>query len=113
MPSVVETVKTFVDLRMAKKNDEAKEYLTEEAVWTVPTMMGSDTHTGKDNVAKFWVEQDKKMPKIVSITEFEPEGEDKAVRTMVISTMLMKVNLKQTYTVDPSMKIVSSVTAKQ
>ena len=112
MSSPCEAAKTFVDLRVAKKNDEAKQHLADDCVWTVPTMTGSDTKTGKDNVAAFWVEQDKSLPTVVSIDDFEPTGDNAAVRKMVIKKMMMKINLTQTITFNSDMKVVSSVTAK-
>ena len=112
MSSLCEVAKTFVDLRVAKKNDEAKQHLADDCVWTVPTMTGSDTKTGKDNVAAFWVEQDKSLPTVVSIDDFEPTGDNAAVRKMVIKKMMMKINLTQTITFNSDMKVVSSVTAK-
>eukprot|EP00754_Rhynchopus_humris_P039637 Rhum_TRINITY_DN22767_c0_g1::Rhum_TRINITY_DN22767_c0_g1_i1::g.175990::m.175990 len=108
----VELATKFVELRIAKDNDAAAELIADDIEWTVPTMVSSETHKGKDAVTKFWVVQDKKSPKVVSLGTFEAEGENAAKRTMVVQTMLMKVTLEQTITFNADKKISVVVTKK-
>eukprot|EP01064_Diplonema_japonicum_P000491 TRINITY_DN10323_c0_g1_i1.p1 TRINITY_DN10323_c0_g1~~TRINITY_DN10323_c0_g1_i1.p1 ORF type:complete len:113 (+),score=43.98 TRINITY_DN10323_c0_g1_i1:67-405(+) len=107
----VALVNKFVELRMAKKNDEAAEFLADAVEWTVPTMMSTETHNGKAKVMKFWAGQS--LPTIKSKTDFVAEGELTATRTMVVSKMMVTATLKQTYTFNADGKIIKHLTVRQ
>eukprot|EP01064_Diplonema_japonicum_P000492 TRINITY_DN10323_c0_g1_i3.p1 TRINITY_DN10323_c0_g1~~TRINITY_DN10323_c0_g1_i3.p1 ORF type:complete len:115 (+),score=47.34 TRINITY_DN10323_c0_g1_i3:66-410(+) len=110
---VVAIASQFVELRVAKKNEEAGEFLADDVEWTVPTMMSTETHNGKANVVAFWGNQDKSLPTLKSKTDFVAEGELVATRTMVVSKMMVTATLKQTYTFNADGKIIKHLTVKQ
>eukprot|EP01059_Diplonema_ambulator_P001325 TRINITY_DN110_c0_g1_i1.p2 TRINITY_DN110_c0_g1~~TRINITY_DN110_c0_g1_i1.p2 ORF type:complete len:131 (+),score=64.38 TRINITY_DN110_c0_g1_i1:50-394(+) len=103
----------FVELRVAKKNAEAAEMVADDVEWITPTMMGTETHKGKADVTAFWEKQDKDLPTVKDKSDFAADGDLAASRTMTVSKMMIKANLKQTVTFNAEGKIVKSETKKQ
>jgi hypothetical protein len=92
----MEVLEAFAKLRAAYQNQEAGEFLSEDAQWITPDQSGK----GKEAIVKFWHEQDAKLKKFtVKEGPFAAAGEFSASRVVTMSKMGLSGKVRQVFTV--------------
>ncbi|KAJ9465053.1 hypothetical protein DIPPA_20807 [Diplonema papillatum] len=102
----------FVELRLAKRNDEAAAMCDANVKWTTPTMTGTEVNEGLDKVKAYWAKQDKDLPKVVDKSDFTTDSEFAATRTLTVRKMMMNIKLHQTFVFNADGKLVEHTTKR-